>query len=248
MGALRRVWVHGTGSLAWRLHPRNMLAAFSRTELGSSMDMFYAVEHTPRRELRKKYFRHALDEWRHARIFRERALALGPDAEGVAGREEAGSLVDLGIVREEPLFERLGEREFLAFVFVAEADAVEQFGVYKEHKLPDTATLAKMDGILHDEVFHVSYAEKELDRYSLVEPGFAKKAAAKIRWNRWKEGWLRASRDFGELVSSLWLGGLYLVLIGPFRLLARLESGGWQPPEKADGEAEGWRAWAERES
>ena len=231
MGALRRAWIGLTGQFAWRLRPAHMLRSFSRTEQGSALDMFAAVESTDRRDIRKKYFRHALDEWRHAGIFRERAREVaGPDAVE-SGREEAGMLVEHGIVGGRTLFERLGERDFLAFVFVAEADAVEQFGVYARHGLLDTGTEAALERILKDELFHVSYSKHELDRLSEAEGAAAARGAVRrIRWSRFKEGYLRLSRDIGHGMSSLWLLALYGLVLPPFRLFARLEAPGWQAP------------------
>ncbi|MSP55351.1 MAG: ferritin-like domain-containing protein [Myxococcales bacterium] len=231
MGHLRRAYLGTMSEVAWRLPgwPQRLLTEFSLAERGSMVDMLAAAQATPRREMRRKYFLHALDEGRHAGIFAERVKALsgGRVARSDAVIEDAGLLQDHGIVGGKTLFERLGELEFLAFVFVAEADAVEQFGVYLDRKLPDPETTAALRDILKDESFHVSYSKLECERYR--REGKPVDAALRaVRWRRMKEGWMRFTRDFGEWASGFWLLLLYFGAVGPFRLIARLESGGWR--------------------
>lgn len=231
MGRLRRAWLIPLSEIAWRLPgwPRRLLAAFSIAERGSMVDMLAAAETTPRREMRRKYFLHALDEWRHAGIFAGRVRALGGPRREEAAMEDAGTLMDHGVVGGETLFERMGELEFLAFVHVAEADAVEQFHVYLDRELPDAETCLALRDILTDEKFHVSYSKQEVERYR--RDGRQKEvdgAIGRVRRRRVWEGWLRFSRDFGNVVSTGWLWILYAVVVAPFRLFARVETGGWQ--------------------
>lgn len=232
MGWLRRTLLVPASELAWRLpgRPARLLSEFSLAERGSMLDMLAAVERTPRREMRRKYFLHALDEWRHYGIFAGRAKALdNPEKQSrsVAAIDDAGALQSRGVQGEDTLFDRMGEFEFLAFVYVAEADAVEQFQVYIQRKLPDAATLAALKDILKDEAFHVSYSRAECDKYR-KEGRAIDKAISMVRWRRLSEGWLRFSKDIGDVMSGLWLLVLYAAAVGPFRALARLESGGWQ--------------------
>lgn len=233
MGWLRRTWLTVASELAWRIpgRPQRLLAAFALAERGSMLDMLSAVEHTQRRELRRKYFRHALDEARHATLFAGRVRALGAVGRAEAALEDSGQLVDAGIVGGKTLFERLGEEEFLSFVYVAEADAVEQFEVYLRRRLPDPETCATLSRILKDEVFHVSYSRAEVERAAAAGRPMAR-SISRHRWQRIWQGWLRFSRDFGAVMSSLWLGVVYAVVVGPFRPFARLEPGGWQAPER----------------
>ena len=229
MGWLRRAYLTVASELSWRVpgRPQRLLAAFALAERGSMLDMLAAVEATERRDLRKKYFLHALDEGRHALVFAERVRALGQLGRAEAAIEDSGQLVEAGIVGGRTLFERLGEPEFLTFVYVAEADAVEQFKVYLERGLPDAATQAELRGILKEEAFHVSYSRAEVDRYR-KEGLPVDRWATRLRLRRLWEGWLRFSRDFGGVMSGLWLGLLYVLVLGPFRLFGRLEPGGWQ--------------------
>jgi hypothetical protein len=233
MSMLRRTWIRLTGTFAWRLpaRRRRLLLAFSRAEQGSALDMLAAVRTTPRRDLRLKYFRHAMDEWRHSGLFRQAAAQQGGLDAAESGREEAGLLLEHGIVGGRTLFERMGEHDFLAFVYVAESDAVEQFDVYRTNDLPDEHTRLMLPAILKDEAFHVSYSRQELlSAQDEPVPIERVPAVRRVRWNRLKEGWLRFSRDTGVVVGSVWLSALYVLVIAPFRLVARLDGGGWQTP------------------
>ena len=64
--------------LVFQLPGRDALkmAEFSHVELGSGMDMLAATADETDPLLRRKYFRHALDELKHSRMFYERARAL----------------------------------------------------------------------------------------------------------------------------------------------------------------------------
>lgn len=222
--------------VSWRLPgwPVRLLTAFSQAERGSFYDMLAAAEATDRRDLRRKYFEHALQESNHHQLFRERISALGGgQSRAEKAAEEAGYLVDAGIVGGESLYERLGELDFLAFVHVAESEALEQFHVYCDRKLPDPDTIHMLQTIMPDEKFHLTYTLRELKRRE--KQGEAKEvrwALFKVKWRRLWEGWLRFSRDIGQVVSSIWLWLIYAVLVPPFRLLARVEGGGWNEPRE----------------
>jgi hypothetical protein len=102
--------------------------------------------------------------------------------------------------------------------------------VYVARKLPDPDTTAALTRILHDEHFHVSYSRAELERYRKAGRGREVDAAMRrVRWRRLKETWALLSRQIGAVTSSVWLTVLYGVVVGPFRLFARLDPGGWQP-------------------
>ena len=233
MGWLRRALLVPASELAWRVpgRPVRLLSEFSLAERGSMVDMLAAAEGTTRREMRRKYFLHALDEWRHYGIFAARAKALSQPARqsrAVAVIEDAGALLSRGVLGSDSLFERLGEFDVLAFVFVAEADAVEQFEVYLDRELPDPLTIAALRDILKDEAFHVSYSRAECERYRR-EGRAIDQAIANVRWRRLLEGWMRFSKDLGEWTSGAWLLALYAIAVGPFRPFGKLEVGGWHP-------------------
>jgi hypothetical protein len=233
MGRLRQFYLNCVTEISWRIpgRPAQILAQFAQAERGSAYDMLAAAELTDRRELRRKYLEHALDEAAHAKVFRDRAQALGMDREGSA-MIDIGCLHEHGIVGGETLFERLGELDFLAFVHLAESQALEQFQVYKNQKLVDPETQAQLDQIRKDELFHMTYSGAELDWYR--KAGLSKevrRAIWGVHWRRFKEQWLAFSRRVGDFVSGIWLLLMYTFVVGPFRLLARPEDVGWQSCE-----------------
>jgi len=74
------------------------------------VDGLAAVEETTRTEMRPLYFHHALDELKHARMFRERATELsGARGRAQAVVEDASYIASHGIRGEQSLFQELGE-------------------------------------------------------------------------------------------------------------------------------------------
>ncbi len=232
MGMLRRTWLKLVSPLAWSRAgaERRFLASFSETERGSAVDMLAAAELTERRDLRRKYFIHALDEARHSRLFARRAQDFG--AERVRARaalDDANTLQTHGIVAGRTLFERYGELEFLAFVCRSEAMAVEQFGVYRELSLLDPESDAMLENILRDEHFHVGYSHNELERYTREgRASEVRRARAKVFWRRPWEAWMRFSLRVGHVVTTFWMTTLYLVVVAPFKLGAKREEAGFR--------------------
>lgn len=235
MGAIRRAWLQAISGVSWRLPqwPQRLLTAFSHAEQGSYYDMLAAAELTDDRRMRRKYLEHALDEIRHCALFRDRVRALGATSRAQAAAWNANVLTEHGIVGGQTLFERLGELEFMAFVYIAERDAVEQFSVYLDRELPDPGTQAMLQNILRDETFHVSYSKAALQRFRDDGRGAeVDRALRQVRWRRVKESWLRFSRDLGHIVSGVWIMALYALVLPPFALLGRLEKPGWQAPQR----------------
>ena len=143
------------------------MAGFSHTEAGSGLDMLAAAEETPRRDMRAKYFRHALDELKHARMFKHRALVLAGDGKNRtrAMLEDSNFIREHGINQADSLFSQLGEMEFLAFVWIAEQRGAQQFDVYADLMKDDADTREMFAEIADDERFHIAYSRAELDRY-----------------------------------------------------------------------------------
>lgn len=213
--------------LAWRGPARSArkLHAFALTEHGSMLDLRLAAARTASPARAAAYLRHADDEARHAHMFSRRAAALA----AAAGRPApAAPRAD-----SERLFERLGEREFLAFVHLGEERARRQFEAYvtwfegqgREHDRN------LFTAILVDERRHGEYT-----RALLLElaGGEAEARRALRRVARWELGrrWLRAGRFVAERVYVAATLLLY-VLSAPLALLVRLarpERRGWLPP------------------
>ena len=235
------LWV--ISSVVWRLPGRGplKLAGFSHTEAGSGLDMLAAVEETPRRDMRAKYFRHALDELKHARMFRARALALSEGAKksrAQAMLDDSSFIREHGINEADSLFSKLGEVEFLAFVWIAEKRGAQQFDVYADLMKDDPKSCAMFEEIADDERFHIAYSRAELDRYETdgqVEE--VKEAVGRVKRRRLLEAWLRFSIVLGDFMSKLWLGILYIFVIGPSSVIAKLterEPNGFVSPETWD--------------
>ena len=142
MGPLERTYLTTVSWILWK-YPRRaarLLAKFSQAERGSAYDMLAAVELTQRRDLRRKYLEHALDEAQHARMFKNRALDLGVSREERA-LIDIGYLSDHGIVGGQTLFERMGELKFWAFIHIAEKRGLDHFNIYRSHRFPDQKPL-----------------------------------------------------------------------------------------------------------
>jgi hypothetical protein len=229
----RRLWLRMVSWVVWQLpgRPALLLASFSQAERGSSYDMLAAAERTIDPLLRIKYIRHALDEARHARLFRQRAMALNP-SRACAALLDANYLSSHGIIQSESLFERLGETRFLAFVFDSEGRGLELFQLYCDKKIPDDETITVLNNIIRDEKFHRAYSGAELQRRT--KTGKAKEVKKAMRsqlFSHYWEAWLRFSRQIGGLFARLWLRLWYVLLVGWFRPFARLEAKGWHSLE-----------------
>lgn len=224
----RRDWVlWAISSIIWRLPGKvpSKLAGFSHTEFGSALDMLAAVLETPRRDMRARYFRHALDELKHAAMFRRRSLAYAGERvkRTTAMLDDSAFIREHGINDSDSLFSKSDEIEFLAFVWIAERRAAQQFDVYADLLKDDDDTQAMFSEIAKDERFHITYSRNELDRYEAQGDAQAvKEAVDRIKRRRFLEAWLRFSVVLGDFMSNLWLGILYILVIAPSSVFARI--------------------------
>jgi len=225
--------------VAWRGRAAiaRKLMGFSHTEHGSALDMFRAAELAQEPRLRRLFYRHGLDEARHARRFSEVAKAVGgPEA-------SAGRYGRMHAVRQD-LYERLGEVRFVAFVWLSESRAKAQFEALSEHFAAVSTrgrgeardlgdTLHRLfEEIGQDEHFHASYAKSLLDAWR--DEGRGDEVARAIRSVRLEEawmGWRRAGRRIGDLLVKLTFTALFLTALPPFAITQRLfdrRTVGWQ--------------------
>jgi hypothetical protein len=203
---MRRAVLHLVTPIVWRIpgHGARKLHGFAKAEQGSRIDLLQAAHRTASEQRRALYLRHALDESRHAGMFWRRstdlrvAVGLSPLPPPVADTEQ--------------LFERLGERRFLAFVHRGERRGCQQFERYARHfdRRGDTRTRALFDAILIDERRHESYT-----RALLVELAGGERAArADLRWaalwEAWRT-WRRAGRAAASAVYAVAMIAIYLV-------------------------------------
>jgi rubrerythrin len=213
--------------LVWRGERRiaRKLEGFSATEAGSALDMLKAAELTCDPTLRRLFFRHAIDEARHARLFHDAACRLACD---VRQNER-----DRARATRQNLFQTMSLTRFIAFVYLAEARGEAQFRALARHfaRRPELGELFAR--IARDERFHVAYSRRLLDQWRADgRAGEVRRALLAERGARALGTWRRSGRVLGDAVAGVLLGVLYLVALPLFALVARL----------ADPEVPGWQA------
>jgi rubrerythrin len=205
--------------LVWRSKVKTAakLDEFASTEAGSALDMLKAAELCEEPILRRLFFRHALDEARHAQMFRDGARQLVVDAHR---RASSYSLIH---ARRQNLFERLGLLRFIAFVYVAEKRGEAQFRALAKHFERDPHLGPLFSRIAKDERFHVAYSAKLLAEWSRAGNGRAVRwALMRVQASRALEAWRRAGRLLGDAVGRIALGLVYLVVLPLFVVFSRL--------------------------
>lgn len=207
------------------------LRGFSATEAGSALDMLKAAELETDPKLRTQFFRHALDEARHAELFRRAASDLdGPGA----------TRDDTLVIRatRQNLFARYGLVRFLAFVFLSERRAARTFEVLRRRYADRPEIESLFATILKDERFHVAYSRAALA--TLAERG----RAAEVRMALWsirlESAWAaykRVGRVASDALARLLSAVLYFVVLPAFVLIerSRLAEQGWQTPKQLVG-------------
>jgi hypothetical protein len=205
--------------LVWRTasHSAHKFHGFALAEHGSMLDLRLAARLTPSPARAAAYLRHADDETRHAQMFGKRARQLAREA----GLRRGHAVWDPIRADSEQLFVGLGELEFLAFVHVGEARAIEQFLIYVAYfeargRERDASLLTT---ILVDERRHAEYTRALLFELAASE-AVARRALRRVRrWEAWRS-WLRAGRFLAERVYLVSMLLVYL-LAAPLGLLVR---------------------------
>jgi hypothetical protein len=224
---------------AWRTRNRSArkLLGFAATEQGSAKDMLRAAWLDDEPARRRLFLVHALDEFRHADLFRAAAKAIAPDLRR-DGRSE-GALV--AAARMQGLFARHDDRDFLAFVEDAEERGLAHFSALSRHFasstrraaptsktehlcLEERARLCALFGdIARDEKFHVQYSGRLLARSLDDGSGWKTHAAARIR--AFGDAWRRSGRTLGDRFVHLALWCFVISVFPLFALLAWSERG-----------------------
>ncbi|HVS19328.1 MAG TPA: ferritin-like domain-containing protein, partial [Planctomycetota bacterium] len=143
---------------------RATLELFARTEADGGRDLSAAAARTRDPWLREHLERHASDEERHARLFRECAAALetggGPRADvserNLSLAPERADHDAHGFMSAN-LYDELGEVAYVAMLHVAERRAAQLFAMHRDLLRDDPQTRAVFERILKDEVYHVAY-------------------------------------------------------------------------------------------
>lgn len=217
--------------LAWRSERRvaQKLMGFSATEHGSALDMMRAAELTSDADHRRLFFRHALDEHRHARRFAELARRIDPRA-AVRSHERHHA-------EPQDLYRRLGPTRFLAFVHLSESQAERQFQALARHfqrgKSPHAPILHTLfSELAREEHVHVAYS-RHLLAQSFPEEG--REGALRLALRRERRAlawaaWKRAGFRIGDRLIALLMLVLFIAVLPPFSLVKRLgarERAGW---------------------
>src|SRR6266700_2520870 len=213
------------------------LIAFAKVEGDGGRDILRAAELTPDPLLRRLYLEHAIDELRHADLFRHRGAAL---LQLRATRSKAlfntdplpgGHGLDDLTIKGEP------DYRLLAFLHVAEKAAAGRFEIYREVVDDDPATKAIFEEILRDEVFHMNYTYTQLAR---IRPAGYRRQVWQARASRLWKRYLRLAAALASVIGVVMLTVMYFVVLAPFAVLAkrseRREPTGWAPiaPERND--------------
>jgi len=183
------------------------------------------------------YLEHAIDELRHADLFRRRSAALLRlrstrstalfDSSPLPGGH---GLDDLSIEGEP-------DHRLLAFLHVAEKAAAGRFAIYRDVVADDPPTRAIFEEILRDEVFHMNYTYTQLAR---VLPESYRRRVWQARASRLWKRYLRLAAAVADVLGSVLLTVVYFVALAPFAWLAkraeRREAAGWKPIAQRDNE------------
>jgi len=212
------------------------LLRFGETETDGGRDILRAAEVTSDPLLRRLYLEHAIDEFRHGVLFRQRAgtvLRELPSCSKPAWH--ADWLAPGGHGLDDFQVDRESDVATLAFLHLSEKAAASRFTVYRDIMQHDPPTRAVFEEILRDERFHMSYTQAQLVR---VSPERHRRHLWRARLSRLWKGYLRLATALASAISVVILTIQYFVLLPPFAWLAkraaRRDFPGWTPisPER----------------
>jgi hypothetical protein len=222
----------------WRDTERRVqkLLCFGETEIDGGRDILRAAEVTSDPLLRRLYLEHAIDEFRHGVLFRQRAgTVLREFPGGSKPAWHADWLAPGGHGLDDFQVDRESDVATLAFLHLSEKAAASRFTVYRDIMQHDPLTRAVFEEILRDERFHMSYTQAQLFR---VSPERHRRHLWRARLSRLWKGYLRLATAVAGAISVLILTIQYFVFLPPFAWLAkraaRRDLPGWTPisPER----------------
>jgi hypothetical protein len=205
------------------------LLRFAEVEADGGRDLVRASELTGDPRLRRLYLQHAIDERRHADMFRQRGIELlhaspardlaVPASDWLAPGERGLDDVNVEGGRDGPL---------LAFLHLSERNAARDFAIYRDAVGSDGRTRAVFERILRDEEFHMNYTRAELAR---VSPSKQSRLLWTARLSRLWKAYLRFAVWLAGLIGGIVLTVQYFLILPPFawisRRAARREPEGW---------------------
>jgi len=194
------------------------LLSFAETEADGGRDLARAAELTHDALLRRLYLRHALDEQRHAALFRRRAEVLLASFSGSRSSFEVSWLAPGERGLDDLRIEKENDEDLLAFLHLSERAAASRFVIYESVLDSDPETQSIFAEILRDEVFHMNYTEVQLRRISPKNRG---KRLFFARATRLWRGYLRVAMLLAGLVAGIVLVVQYFVVLPFFALVAK---------------------------
>ncbi|MEE8468487.1 MAG: hypothetical protein V3T22_08535 [Planctomycetota bacterium] len=238
----RKLWSDGHRSLL-------TLESFAETEEDGGRDLVAASRRFTDPVILGHLRRHADDELRHARLFRERAADMAQEQGRHLGAksEELGRAYDLSGKRSPAevdahgfysagMLDESGTVPYIAMLHLAEKRAARIFACHMAaaRSAGDTRTSEVFAAILHDEHYHVAWTKKVLEDWRSQGRGAeVDRAQSQVRRGRFMESWrslgLRSAGKFAHLFLAL----AFWTVLAPFGLLARRvrpASPGWRAP------------------
>lgn len=212
------------------------LLRFSETEIDGGRDILRAAEMTSDRVLRRLYLEHAIDEFRHGALFRQRAGTVLRDFSLCSKSTfQADWLTPGGHGLDDLQVDKESDDSMLAFLHLSEKAAASRFTVYRDVMQQDPPTRAVFEEILHDEAFHMNYTLTQLVR---ISPERHRYHLWRARLGRLWKGYLRLASGLAGAIGALILTIQYFILLPPFawfsKRAVRREVPGWTPisPER----------------
>jgi hypothetical protein len=206
------------------------LIAFAEVEGDGGRDILRAAEVTSDPLLRRLYLEHAIDELRHADLFRQRGAALLQLRSTRSKVRFNTSPLPGGHGLDDLSIEGEPDHRLLAFLHVAEKAAAGRFAIYRDIVGDDPSTRAIFEEILRDEVFHMNYTYTQLAR---VLPNAYRRQVWQARASRLWKRYVRVAAAVAGVLGSALLTIVYFVLLAPFAWLAkraeRRDPVGWTP-------------------
>src|SRR5207253_6893491 len=194
------------------------LIAFAQVEGDGGRDILRAAEVTPDPLLRRLYLEHAIDELRHADLFRQRGAALLQLRSTRSQVLFNTSPLPGGHGLDDLTIEGEPDHRLLAFLHVAEKAAAGRFAIYREVVGDDPSTCAIFEEILRDEVFHMNYTYTQLAR---IAPATYRRHVWRARASRLWKRYLRVAAVIAAVSGTVMLTLQYFVLIPPFAWMAK---------------------------
>lgn len=225
------------------------LESFAETEEDGGRDLVAASRRITDPVILGHMQRHADDELRHARLFRERASELAQDqgrhlgaksaelgrAYDLSGKR-AGGQVDAHGFYSAGILDELGEVPYIAMLHLAEKRAARIFTGHMTaaRSAGDTRTSEVFAAILHDEHYHVAWTGKTLEGWcGQGRAAEVDRARRQVRRGRFMESWRSLGLRSAGKLAHLFLALAFWTILAPFGLLARSArpaSPGWREP------------------